>query len=252
MKLLRSCSNFFTFSKSSGKFKNKFGKLVYFSRIESFSKKRYRLIDFFRFPVSGIIGYVRRIEYDPGRSCSICLVFYRNGFFSYILRCRGVATGSLVFCHSGGSVFFSSFQKILPMFHGICLPLRYFTSGSVVSSIQRGVGFHYPAVYSRSCGSFSKILRIRNKFSLIRLKSGTLLRVDKRSLACFGKVSSFNSRAFRIRKASSNLFFGFRSTVRGVAKNPVDHPHGGGEGKSSGGRPSVSPWGFLTKCGFKK
>lgn len=254
MKLLKSYfSKFLTYSRSPRRYRDSRGHLVSFHRSTS-TLRRHRVVDLFRFPVSGIPGYVRRIEYDPNRNVPICLVFYKNGIFSYILHFHGCRTGMEILNIAPFLKFHfgTTFLLSLKLSNGWSAPLFMFPTGSYGHCFQNGLGFSFPGIYARSCGSRGQILRFKGSRCLVRLKNGTLRSLPSIAMSIFGSTSKFNTRSFRLRKAGSSRRMGRRPHVRGVAKNPVDHPHGGGEGRSSGGRPSVSPWGFLTKCGFKK
>lgn len=212
------------------------------------------MVDFFRFPVSGILGYIKRIEYDPGRTAPLALVLYRNGVFSYLPLTHRLRIGSPIFTYIGTrrTKFGLSDLREVPVVTGFCVPIHLVGTGSLISLLTLGIGYRFPALFARSAGTYAQILRYREGICQLRLKSGRVFEWTKFGFCTVGKVSRRNLRRMHTRKASSRRTFGQGSRVRGVAKNPVDHPHGGGEGRSSGGRHSSSPWGFLTKGGFRK
>lgn len=254
MKLLRPRQSIsLTHSPQSRRNRDHLGRIVSFHR-SSPSHRRHRVIDLFRFPVSGIVGYVRRIEYDPNRNVPVCLVYYRNGLYSYVLHFPNCKVGDLIFSFApiDRFRFIGPWSLLDSPRKGCSFPLRYFPTGSYGHAFQTGLGFSHPSTIALSCGSRGQILRFKGSLCLVRLRNGTLLFLPSFSMAVFGPSSSFNTSEGRVRKAGSLRVRGRRPHVRGVAKNPVDHPHGGGEGRSSGGRPSVSPWGILSKCGYRR
>lgn len=186
-----------------------------------------------------IPAYVLRSEYDPTRSVSLLLLAYDNGYLTYALPTFGVFPGSIV-------VSSALFRPSV----GSSFPLGVVPVGSSIHSVEsfRGSG----SVYVRSAGLSARLLRkvvLRNSspYALLRLPSAALRLVPLSSFATYGKLAGGRFRYHTLRKAGQSRLLGFRPSVRGVAMNPVDHPHGGGQGKTSGGRPSVSPWGVLTK-----
>ena len=178
-----------------------------------------------------------RIEYDPNRSSYIGLVYnYKNRLFSYIILPEGLSINDTIL-----NSFETSF-KPKPGFRAL---LKYFSLGSLIHNIslnQKGKG-----ILCRSRGSFAKILQknIKNKYIRIRLPSGEERLVHQNCKGTLGVVSNIN-KSIKKKNAGWSRRMGFRPKVRGVAMNPVDHPHGGGEGRTSGGRCSVTPWGKLT------
>ena len=204
-------------------------------------KRRLRLID--RFYLTETPALVKRFEYDPVRNTTLALVCSGHGFLSYIPAPKGVKPGDFIYPHNYfNSEFLGSFAT-----PGSSLLLRFVSVGSVVYDIEldklRG------GVLSRSGGSSSQIIAKLNGRVLLKLPSGKFKNISDLSRCRFG--SPLSVRGFQrpepLRKAGQSRWVGKRPHVRGVAMNPVDHPHGGGEGKTSGGRCSVSPWGVLTK-----
>lgn len=212
------------------KFRNSSGNLVFYHR--SFGhKKKYRtnFIQDFNFKSGVVIDY----QYDPYRNSPTCLIFTESKKFVYIPCIENVKVGSLI-----------QF-KTKKFSNGHYSSLKYIPVNSVVSFIWNNLTRKF--IYSRSAGSFSILLSKTEKYALIKLKSGSLQIVSINFFCFFGKVASWNIKKNFYKKAGRNKWLGIRPTVRGVAMNPIDHPHGGGEGKTSGGRCSVSPWGKLTK-----
>ena len=196
-------------------------------------KKRYRIIDFKRNKES-IKGTVERIEYDPNRLAHIALVLYRDGERRYILAPEGLKAGDVV--ESGPSS---------PISTGNCLSLSDMPLGTIVHCVEL-----FPAKgaqIARSAGSSAQILAIEGRYTTLRLRSGEVRRVLSKCKATVGSVSNSEHSLRSIGKAGAKRWLGVRPKVRGVAMNPVDHPHGGGEGKTSGGRHPVTPWGVPTK-----
>ena len=196
-------------------------------------KKRYRIIDFKRNKES-IKGTVERIEYDPNRSAHIALVLYRDGERRYILAPEGLKAGDVV--ESGPSS---------PISTGNCLSLSDMPLGTIVHCVEL-----FPAKgaqIARSAGSSAQILAIEGRYTTLRLRSGEVRRVLSKCKATVGSVPNSEHSLRSIGKAGAKRWLGVRPKVRGVAMNPVDHPHGGGEGKTSGGRHPVTPWGVPTK-----
>jgi len=199
-------------------------------------RQNYRIIDFKR-NKDVIIGKVERIEYDPNRTANIALVLYPDGERRYIIAPKGLKEGMSV--ESGDSV------TIAP---GNCMPLRNMPLGSVVHNIEMRPG--KGAQMIRSAGTYAQVVGKDNSYAIIRLKSGEMRKVLLNCRAVIGVVSNSEHRLRSLGKAGANRWRGIRPTVRGVAMNPVDHPHGGGEGRTSGGRHPVTPWGVPTK-GYK-
>lgn len=199
-------------------------------------KQRYRIIDFKR-DKDGIIANVERIEYDPNRSALIALVCYQDGERRYIIAPKGVKAGDQV--QSGRNA------SIKP---GNTLPLRNVPVGSMVHCIEMKPG--KGAQLARSAGQSAQLVAREGTYATLRLKSGEMRRVPADCRATIGEVSNSEHNLRSLGKAGAKRWRGIRPTVRGVVMNPVDHPHGGGEGRTSGGRHPVSPWGTPTK-GYK-
>jgi large subunit ribosomal protein L2 len=196
-------------------------------------KKHYRLIDFKR-DKDGIPGVVERIEYDPNRSAHIALIRYTDGERRYILAPKGLEEGSPVM--SGEEA------AIKP---GNALPIRSIPVGTVIHNIEMKPGKGGQLV--RSAGGAAQLAAREGAYATVRLRSGEMRRVHTECRATIGEVGHGEHNLRKFGKAGVMRWRGIRPTVRGVAMNPVDHPHGGGEGKTSGGRHPVSPWGKPTK-----
>ena len=199
-------------------------------------KNHYRVIDFKR-DKDGIVGRVERIEYDPNRSAHIALVLYKDGERRYIIAPKGLLAGDEVI--SGREA------AIKP---GNCMPLRNIPMGSVIHCVELKPG--KGAQLARSAGAAAQLVAREGQYATLRLRSGEMRKVQSRCRATIGEVSNSEHNLEKLGKAGAKRWRGVRPTVRGVAMNPVDHPHGGGEGRTSGGRHPVSPWGTPTK-GYK-
>ncbi len=199
-------------------------------------KQHYRIIDFKR-AKDGITAKVERIEYDPNRSAHIALLLFADGERRYIIAPKGVAAGDSVQSGPGA-----------PIKTGNCLPLRNIPVGSVVHAVELKPG--KGAQLARSAGASVQLAAREGRYATIRLRSGEMRRVLSDCRATLGEVSNSEHSLRKLGKAGAARWRGVRPTVRGVAMNPVDHPHGGGEGRTSGGRHPVSPWGTPTK-GYK-
>ncbi len=199
-------------------------------------KQHYRVVDFKR-DKDGIKGRVERIEYDPNRTAHIALVLYLDGERRYIIAPKGV--------HAGDEVQSGRDAAIKP---GNTLPLRNIPVGSVVHCVELTPG--KGAQLARSAGAAVQLVAREGQHATLRLRSGEMRKVQARCRATIGEVSNSEHNLEKLGKAGAKRWMGIRPTVRGVAMNPVDHPHGGGEGRTSGGRHPVSPWGVPTK-GYK-
>ena len=199
-------------------------------------KKHYRIIDFKR-DKDSVKAKVERLEYDPNRTANIALVLYEDGERRYIVAPENLNVGDLI--ESGSSS---------PISIGNCLPLSSMPLGTVVHCIEMFPG--KGAQIARSAGSSAQILAIEGRYTTIRLRSGEVRKVLSDCRATIGAVSNSEHALRSVGKAGAKRWLGRRPKVRGVAMNPIDHPHGGGEGKTSGGRHPVSPWGVPTK-GFR-
>lgn len=199
-------------------------------------KQFYRLIDFKR-DKDGIQGRVERIEYDPNRTAHIALVLYPDGERRYILAPKDLAAGMEI--SSGPDA---------PIKVGNCLPLRNIPVGSVIHAIEMKPG--KGAQLARSAGASVQLIAREGEYATVRLRSGEVRKILVTCRATIGEISNSEHNLRSLGKAGATRWRGIRPTVRGVAMNPVDHPHGGGEGKTSGGRHPVTPWGQPTK-GYK-
>jgi large subunit ribosomal protein L2 len=200
-------------------------------------KRRYRIIDFAR-DKWRVPGRVATIEYDPNRSARIALLHYADGDKRYILAPEGLIVGAQVTAGEDAEV------KV-----GNALPLSRMPVGTIVHNIELKPG--KGGQLARSAGAAAQLMAKDGEYAQLRLASGEIRRVHLRCMATVGRVGNLEHENIRVGKAGRSRWLGIRPTVRGVAMNPVDHPHGGGEGKSGQGNPHpVSPWGQLAK-GFK-
>jgi large subunit ribosomal protein L2 len=199
-------------------------------------KQHYRIIDFDR-RKDGITAKVERLEYDPNRSAHIALLLYADGERRYIIAPKGLEVGQTV--RSGSDS---------PIQAGNCLPLRNIPVGATVHCVELKPG--KGAQLARSAGAGIQYVAREGAYATLRLRSGEMRRVAIECRAVIGEVGNHEHSLRQLGKAGAKRWRGIRPTVRGVAMNPVDHPHGGGEGRTSGGRHPVSPWGQPTK-GYK-
>jgi len=199
-------------------------------------KRHYRSIDFKR-GKDGIPAKVERLEYDPNRSANIALVLYADGERRYIIAAKGMEMGTEVM--SGADA---------PIKPGNTLPIRNIPVGSTVHCVELKQG--RGAQIGRSAGAAIQLVAREGEYAQLRLRSGEVRKVHINCRATVGEVGNAEHSLRKLGKAGASRWRGIRPTVRGVAMNPVDHPHGGGEGRTSGGRHPVSPWGTPTK-GYK-
>jgi large subunit ribosomal protein L2 len=199
-------------------------------------KRLYRIIDFRR-DKDSIAAKVERIEYDPNRSAHLALLLYADGERRYIIAPKGLAGGDSVV--SG---------RDAPIKLGNALPLRNIPVGTLVHAVELKPG--KGAQIARAAGSSVQIVARDGIYATVRLRSGEMRKVHVECRATIGEVGREEHNLRKFGKAGAKRWRGIRPTVRGVAMNPVDHPHGGGEGKTSGGRHPVTPWGVKTK-GYK-
>ncbi|GAA6171731.1 50S ribosomal protein L2 [Colwellia sp. KU-HH00111] len=199
-------------------------------------KHHYRIVDFKR-NKDGIPAKVERLEYDPNRSANIALVLYADGERRYILAPKGLTAGDTI--QSGVDA---------PIKAGNSMPLRNAPLGSVVHAIELKPG--KGAQVARAAGTYAQLVAKDGAYVTLRLRSGEMRKVEADCRATLGEIGNAEHMLRSLGKAGASRWRGVRPTVRGVAMNPVDHPHGGGEGKTSGGRHPVSPWGVPTK-GYK-
>jgi large subunit ribosomal protein L2 len=199
-------------------------------------KQKYRLIDFKRSKLD-IPATVKSIEHDPNRTCNIALVVYADGFKSYIIAPVGLKVGDVIISSDSADIKAgnSKLLKDIPV-------------GTLVHNVElnplRG------GQMARSAGAYAQLMAKEGEYALLRLPSGELRKVKAVCRATIGQVGKIEHELENVGKAGVNRHKGIRPTVRGVVMNPVDHPHGGGEGRTSGGRHPVSPWGLPTR-GYK-
>lgn len=196
-------------------------------------KRRYRIVDFKR-NKDGVPGKVERIEYDPNRSAHLALVLYADGERRYILAPKGIR---------GGDAIMSGREAAIKT--GNALPLRNIPVGTQVHCIELKAGKGGQMV--RSAGGSAQIVAREGAYATLRLRSGEMRKVHTDCRATIGEIGHGEHNLRKLGKAGAGRWRGVRPTVRGVAMNPIDHPHGGGEGRTSGGRHPVSPWGTPTK-----
>jgi large subunit ribosomal protein L2 len=196
-------------------------------------KKSYRLVDFKR-RKTDVAATVERIEYDPNRSAFIALIKYADGELSYILAPQRLGVGD--------SVISAESADVKP---GNCMPVANIPVGTIVHNVELKIG--KGGAIARSAGTYAQIVGRDEGYVIVRLNSGEQRLVHGRCVASIGAVSNPDHMNVAIGKAGRNRWMGWRPHNRGVAMNPVDHPHGGGEGRTSGGRHPVTPWGFPTK-----
>jgi large subunit ribosomal protein L2 len=196
-------------------------------------KQRYRIVDFKR-DKTGVPGKVERLEYDPNRSAHLALVLYADGERRYIIAPKGLEVGAAVMSGSES-----------PIKVGNCLPLKSIPVGTLVHCVELKPG--KGAQLARSAGASAQIAAREGAHATLRLRSGEMRKVLSTCRAVIGEVGNDEHNLRKLGKAGAQRWRGVRPTVRGVAMNPVDHPHGGGEGRTAGGRHPVSPWGMPTK-----
>ncbi|RUM36631.1 MAG: 50S ribosomal protein L2 [Desulfobulbus sp.] len=199
-------------------------------------KRKYRVIDWKR-NKDNVPAKVTSIEYDPNRSANIALLTYLDGEKTYILAPAGVKVGDTVV--AGPDV------DILP---GNCIPMVNIPLGTIIHNIEMKIGKGAQLV--RSAGAAAQLMAKEGSYVLVKLPSGEVRKFSSLCRACIGAVGNSEHGSQKLGKAGRSRWKGRRPTVRGVAMNPIDHPMGGGEGKSSGGRHPCTPWGVPTK-GFK-
>ena len=199
-------------------------------------KQHYRLVDFRR-NKDGIVAKVERLEYDPNRSAHLALLCYADGERRYIIAPKGVVVGQAIV--SGSEA---------PIKSGNALPIRNIPVGTTLHCVEMIPG--KGAQLARAAGTSVQLLAREGIYAQVRLRSGEIRRVHIECRATIGEVGNEEHSLRKIGKAGANRWRGIRPTVRGVAMNPIDHPHGGGEGRTGEGRVPVSPWGQPTK-GFR-
>lgn len=197
-------------------------------------KKTFRMVDFKRDKYD-LEAKVERIEYDPNRTSFIALVKYSDGIYSYILAPNKLAIGDIIM----------SSKKLIDVKIGNAMPLSVIPIGSIIHNIE--IKPSCGGVISRAAGNYSQLVGKDGGYALVKMQSGEIRLFSLECMATIGTVSNLDNKNTTIGKAGRSRWLGIRPTVRGVAMNPVDHPHGGGEGKTSGGRHPVSPTGKPTK-----
>jgi large subunit ribosomal protein L2 len=196
-------------------------------------KRRYRMIDFKRNKLD-VVGTVERLEYDPNRTAFIALINYEDGERQYIIAPQRLAVGDRVV--AGEQV------DIKP---GNAMPMKNIPVGTIIHNIEMKPG--KGAQMARSAGTYVQLIGKDQGYVQLRLSSGELRMIRGECMATIGAVSNPDQQNIKLGKAGRNRWLGKRPSVRGVAMNPIDHPHGGGEGRTSGGRHPVTPWGKPTK-----
>jgi large subunit ribosomal protein L2 len=199
-------------------------------------KQRYRLVDFKR-GKEGVPGIVEHIEYDPNRTAHLALLKYADGERAYIIAPKNLNIGDTVMAADDA-----------PISPGNCLPLRNVPLGTLVHCIELRPG--KGAQMARAAGAAAQLIAREGRYATLRLRSGEMRKVNAECRAVVGEVGNAENSLRKLGKAGASRWRGHRPTVRGVVMNPVDHPHGGGEGRTSGGRHPVTPWGVPTK-GYK-
>ena len=199
-------------------------------------KQHYRIVDFKR-DKEGIACRVERVEYDPNRTAHIALLCYADGERRYIIAPKGITIGDQLMA-----------GRDAPIKVGNTLPLRNIPIGTTVHCIEMKPG--KKAQIARSAGTSAQLIAREQGYATLRLRSGEMRKVPADCRATIGEVGNGEHSLEKHGKAGAKRWLGIRPTVRGVVMNPVDHPHGGGEGRTSGGRHPVSPWGTPTK-GYK-
>ena len=196
-------------------------------------KQRYRILDFRR-RKEGVPAVVERIEYDPNRSANIALLKYADGERAYIIAPKGLQAGASVVS-----------SETAPISVGNCLPLRNIPVGTEMHCVEMRPG--KGAQIARAAGSSVQLVAREGDYATVRLRSGEMRKVHAECRAVIGAAGNGEHSLRKLGKAGATRWRGSRPTVRGVVMNPVDHPHGGGEGRTSGGRHPVTPWGIPTK-----
>ena len=196
-------------------------------------KRRYRIVDFHRkkFDIPGI---VERLEYDPNRTAFIALIKYEDGEQAYILAPQRLGVGDKVVAGSQ--------TDVKP---GNAMPLKNIPVGTILHNVELKAG--KGGQLARAAGTYVQLVGRESGYALLRLTSGEVRRVRSECMASIGAVSNPDQKNINLGKAGRKRWLGKRPVVRGVVMNPIDHPHGGGEGRTSGGRHPVSPWGVPTK-----
>ena len=221
-----------TFGKSSTGGRNNLGRIT--SRRQGAGhKKKFRIVDFYR-NKDDVTAKVERIEYDPNRSAYVALIKYQDGIQNYITAPNKINVGDEIVSGRNKDI------KI-----GNCMPLGDIPDGTNIHNIE--MASNSGAKLARSAGAYAQVSGSVDNYTIIKLSSGETRKILSSARATIGTVSNADHQNIKIGKAGRNRWKGKRPSVRGVVMNPVDHPHGGGEGKTSGGRHPVSPWGQSAK-----
>lgn len=199
-------------------------------------KRRYRIVDFMRDKLA-VPARVERLEYDPNRTARIALLAYMDGEKRYIVAPEGLKVGQIIYAGEQADIQI-----------GNTLPLRKIPAGTTIHNIELNMGTRAKLV--RSAGSGAQLMAKEGDYGHVKLPSGEVRLIHLDCKATIGQVGNREHENISLGKAGRHRWLGFKPRSRGVVKNPVDHPHGGGEGRSSGGRHPVTPWGIPTK-GFK-
>lgn len=212
--------------------RNNRGKITVYHRGGG-NRRKYRIVDLNKF-IWNLKGIIKRIEYDPNRTSPITLISYGNGIMCYSISIAGTYIGDVIYNKDG---------KV--NLKGCGTYLKNFKLGDRISQLE----YYYAtkAQYSRTSGNYSVLLKTNKSRCLVKLNSLKHKMFKELNTAILGKTLSFNEIKKRYKKAGYSRAKGRRPSVRGVSMNPIDHPHGGGEGKGTPGRPSVTPWGIVTK-----
>jgi len=218
--------------------RNNYGRITVYHR-GGRGKLHYRLVDF-TITIKEIPGHVKTIEYDPNRTAFIALIYFLNGILIYKIASEGMQNDSIII------------NSLKAIQHGSLFPgngylLKNYKLGSIIHLISKN--FNSQAILARAAGSYAILLRRSLFFAFVKLSSGKEYKVSINSFASHGRVSNAEHHFKKKKKAGQSRWLGIRPTVRGEAKNPVDHPHGG---RTRGGRSDVTPWGFIKKGSKKK
>lgn len=212
--------------------RNNFGRITCRSRGGG-HKRLHRVVDFKRNKLD-IPAMVQRLEYDPDRTAFLALIKYEDGSFAYVLATQNMKAGDKVISSNSAEAL-----------EGNCMSLEFIPIGSTVHNIELKPG--KGGQLARSAGAFAQVVGKSGGYAQVKLSSSEFRLIHLSCKATIGAVANPSHRNESLGKAGRNRWRGFRPTVRGVAMNPVDHPHGGGEGRTSGGRHPVTPWGICTK-----
>ncbi|MDC3181259.1 50S ribosomal protein L2 [Gammaproteobacteria bacterium] len=214
--------------------RNSNGRITVRHRSSRAHRSLIRMVDSKRIQFENIPAKVHAIEYDPHRTAHIARICYSNGSWSYILAPKGLRAGDTVMSGKSASLE-----------NGNMLPLDSIPVGTIIHNIEMRPG--KGGQIAKSAGAYASFLGKEGKYAILRLRSGETRRVLLTCRATIGEVSNSEHNLRKLGKAGKKRWMGIRPTVRGVAQNPVDHPMGGGEGRTSGGRHPCSPWGWKTK-----